>query len=221
MAHQDEKEFAIIGLGRFGSSVATALVQRGYSVLGIDRDRSVVQRLADELTQTAALDATNEDALREIHIASFDTVVVAIGTDFESNLMTTVAAKSLGVRSVICKALTERQGLILTRMGADKVILPEKDAGRRLALELAAPGLLDQIPLGEGHSVIELQTPRPIVGQSVYGADLRRQFGVTVVAIKRGEALTVSPSADYVLRGDDVLVVIGTNDNLARLAELG
>jgi trk system potassium uptake protein TrkA len=116
--------------------VALALAEQGYSVLGIDRDRDLVQRLADDLTQTVALDATDDDALRAVDITSFETVVVAIGTDFESNLMATTALKALGVRTVICKALTERQQTILLRVGADRVVLPEYEAGRRLADDL-------------------------------------------------------------------------------------
>ncbi len=133
-------EFAVIGLGRFGSSLALTLAERGFSVLGIDRDRSIVQALAGRLTQTVALDSTDEQALRAVDIPSFDTVVVAIGSNFEANLLTTVAVKSLGVPHVICKATTDRQRTILLRVGADRVILPEHEAGCRLAQELAAPG---------------------------------------------------------------------------------
>lgn len=108
MARNHHHEFAVIGLGRFGASLALTLMQRGFNVLGIDRDPEIVQRLADQITQTVALDATGEDALRAVGIASFDTVVVAIGSNFESNLLATVALKAIGVKQVFCKALTER-----------------------------------------------------------------------------------------------------------------
>ncbi len=126
MARRNSKpDIAVIGLGRFGSSLALTLAASGCKVLGIDRDQTIVQHLADDLTQTVALDATDENALRAIDITAFDTVVVAIGADFESDLMATVALKSLGVRRVICKALTERQKSILLKVGADQVVLPE------------------------------------------------------------------------------------------------
>jgi trk system potassium uptake protein TrkA len=134
------REYAVIGLGRFGSSLTLRLIELGHSVLGIDRNRELVQRLADDLTQTAVLDASDDEALRDIDITAFDAVVVAIGADFESNLMTTTALKALGVSLVICKALSDRQRTILLRVGADRVILPEIEAGQRLADDLDGAG---------------------------------------------------------------------------------
>jgi trk system potassium uptake protein TrkA len=135
------REYAVIGLGRFGSSLALRLIELGHSVLGIDRDREIVQRLADDLTQTAVLDASDEVALQDVGITAFDAVIVAIGADFESNLMATTALKGLAVPLVIAKALSDRQRTILLRVGADRVILPEIEAGQRLADELGgAPG---------------------------------------------------------------------------------
>lgn len=213
------QDYAVIGLGRFGSSLALALAQRGRSVLGLDVRLELVQRYADRLTQTVALDSTDENALRAVDIATFETVVVAIGSDFEANVITTVALKSLGVRRVISKALTERQRAILLRVGADRVISPEFDAGQRLARELITPGLLDYLPLGPEHSVVEMQAPATLLGQTLSQADLRRRFGLTVLAVKRATALTVSPPADYVLNANDLLVVIGTNTHIARMSE--
>lgn len=209
-----QPEIAVIGLGRFGSSLALTLARQGFSVVGVDRDPKLVQSLADDLTQTLAFDATDENALRAMDIASFDTVIVAIGADFEANLMATAALKAVGVRRIICKALTERQKTILLRVGADKVVLPESEAGQRLALELANPNLLDRIPLGREHSVVELSVPGAVAGITLQQAQLRSRYGVTVVAIKRAESVTVAPPADYVLAKGDLLVVIGTNENV-------
>jgi trk system potassium uptake protein TrkA len=209
-----QPEIAVIGLGRFGSSVALTLARQGFSVLGVDRDLKLVQTLADDLAQTLSFDATDENALRAVDIASFDTVIVAIGSNFEANLMATVALKGVGVRRIICKALSERQQTILLRVGADKVVLPESEAGQRLALELTNPNLLDRIPLGREHSVVELTVPGAVAGTTLQEAQLRSRYGVTVVAIKRGDLDTVAPPADYVLAKDDLLVVIGTNENI-------
>ncbi|MCS7061656.1 MAG: TrkA family potassium uptake protein [Anaerolineae bacterium] len=212
-------EYAVIGLGRFGSSVALTLTGLGYNVLGIDRDRDIVQQLADQLAQTVALDATNEDALRQVDITSYETVIVAIGSNFEANLLTTVSLKSMGVRTVICKALSERQKTILLRVGADRVILPEHEAGCRLGYELAI-GSLDRIELGSTHSVAEFRAPASLAGRSLRQAGLDTVLGVNVLAVKRGEALTMLPPPDYVLQADDVLVVGGSNDDISRLSEL-
>lgn len=213
-------EYAVIGLGRFGSSLALALTGFGCTVVGIDRDRDLVQRLSDQLAQTIALDSTDENALRQADITSFDTVVVAIGTNFEANLMTTVALKAMGVRTVIAKALNERQRAILLRVGADRVILPEYEAGQRLAQELTSTGSIDQLNLGPGHSVAELRTPQSMAGRSLQQIDLRRRFDVTILVVKRGDALTVSPAGAFVLREGDVLIVVGANDDISRLTEV-
>jgi trk system potassium uptake protein len=220
MARNNQPEYAVIGLGRFGSSLALTLVARGYTVVGIDRDRALVQQFADDLTQTVALDASDEDALRAVDIASFDTVVVAIGADFESNLMATVALKSLGVRRVVCKALSERQQTILLKVGADRVVLPEYEAGQRLAYSLTMPLLLDHLTLDANHTITEFRTPSSFVGRSLRQVDLRGRFAITLLAIKRNEEFLISPSADVVMQADDLLVVIGSNANLDRLAKI-
>jgi trk system potassium uptake protein TrkA len=221
MARRNSKpEVAVIGLGRFGSSLALTLAAAGCKVLGIDRDRVIVQRLADDLTQTVALDATDEDALRAIDITAFDTVVVAIGADFESGLMATVALKILGVRRVICKALTERQKSILLKVGADQVVLPEHEAGQRLAHSLTTPLLLDQFALGNKHTLTELRVPPSFVGQTLREVDLRGRFGVTLLAVKRADDLIISPPATHRFAADDLLVAIGANEQIARLSEL-
>lgn len=219
-AHSTKKEFAVIGLGRFGSSLARALVERGHSVLGIDHKPEITQRHAEQLTQVVTLDATDEDALRAVDIASFDTVVVAIGDNFENNLMTTVALKSIGVKHIVCKTLTERQKTILLRVGADHVVLPEHEAGRRLANVLTGPGVLDQFELEDGFSITELRVPQSMVGQRLVDTHLRQRFGVTVLVVKREKTLTVSPSPEFVFNKNDLLVVIGANADIARLNEL-
>jgi trk system potassium uptake protein TrkA len=210
----------VIGLGRFGTSLALALVESGYSVLGIDQDAELAQRLVDDLTQIVILDATDEDALREVDIASFDTVIVAIGADFESNLLTTVSLKHLGVRYVISKAVTNRQAEILLRVGADEVIQPEQEAGRRLAQQLTVPAVLARLHLGPQHDIVELMTPSSIAGKSLQELDLRRRMGVTVLLIKRDNDLIVSPRADTPLLESDLLVAVGSNEALEAFGKL-
>ena len=213
-----QSDFAVFGLGRFGSSVALALMDRGFNVLGADRDAALVQNLADRLTQTVALDSTNEAALREIGITDFDTVIVAMGQNFEGNVLTTVSCKNLGVKLVISKAQTERQRSILLKVGADRVILPEYEAGHRLAQELVMPGVLDEIPLGEKHSVSELVVPNSMVGRTLEQVDLRRRYKLAVMAVKRDEELIVTPPYEFVFHENDLIVVIGANDAIALLA---
>ena len=213
-------EFAVIGLGRFGGSLARTLAKNGYVVLGIDRNRQLVQSLADELTQAVALDATDEDALREVDITAYDTAVVAIGDNFESNVLATVTLKALGVRQVVCKAQDERQSSVLLKVGADRVVLPEFEAGERLAYLLTAPLTLGQLAIGADHSITELSAPVSLAGHTLREVDLFGRYGVNVLAIKHDEALIVFPSPDTRINPDDLLVVIGPNDRMPALANL-
>lgn len=216
---QTNSEYAVIGLGRFGSSVAQTLAERGLTVLGIDRNMQVVQDLAEDLTQTVALDATDEDALRAVDITLYPVVIVGIGDDFQSKLLTTLALKSVGVKRVICTASNEREKSIMLKIGADEVVLPEYDSGRRLALGLAIPTLLDHLPLGRGHSISEVQVPAAFLGKTVHDADLRIGFSLTLVAIKRGEQVIISPPVDEIYKPGDLLIVIGKIEDLDRLSE--
>lgn len=214
------QEFAVIGLGRFGTSLARVLVEEGHTVLGVDRSMDLVQRYSHQITQTVQLDSTDEEALKEIDITSYSTVVVAIGQNFEANLMTTVALKSLGVSTVICKATTEMQRNILLRIGADQVVLPEYEAGARLANQLITPSVVGQMTLCPGTRVSEIRVPEHMVGLSLEDIDVRGRFDLNIVAIQRGTQVLVAPKKGSVLRQDDLLVVIGSNDAVQKFSEV-
>ncbi len=220
MARRGAKpEFAVIGLGRFGTSLALSLIARGYTVLGIDHQREIVQRLADEITQTVALDATDEDALRAVDIKSFDTVIVSISDSFESNIMATVILKSLGVRRVISKAASERQRMILLAVGADQVVLPEVESAQRLAAFITSPQLLDHVAFGSGYSISEVNVSPTLIGKALQDLALRQRFGVTVLAVRRGDDVVVSPPADYAFVEGDIIAVLGTNAQIDQLMD--
>ena len=216
------QEYAVIGLGRFGRNVARTLERHGHHVLGIDEDAEIVQMMSAEITQAVTLDATNEDALRAVDIKSFDTVVVAIGSDFEANIMTTVTLKELGINHVICKAPTRRQEQILLRVGADRVIRPEQEAGERLAESLIAPTMLEHFTLGPDtdYNIAEFVVPSSLACQSLAQSDLRGRFGINVLVIKRGEDVLISPPASAILQPQDVLVVLGHEKDVTRFSEL-
>lgn len=214
--NNDAQEFVVIGLGQFGSSLALSLMQQGHSVLAIDRDRDLVQDLAEAVTQAVALDATDADALRAAGVEAFDTAIVAIGADFESSVLVTVLLKELGVRRVICKALTERQKTVLLRVGADQVVLPEAEAGARLARRLASPDFVDRLELEPGLTLTELRAPQRLVGRTLRELNLTGTLGVIVLLLK-GRRLRVAPAADEVIQADDVLLVLGPDDAAARL----
>jgi trk system potassium uptake protein len=214
------KEFVVIGLGGFGRSVVHYLSEKGYSVLALDKDPNQVQLISEFCTQAVVVDATREESLQSLDIVSFDTVVVAIDSDFESNLITTTALKALGVQRVICKALTQRQKDILLNIGADRVIMPEADAGRRLGLELAIPNLLEQISFGDSHDLLELRAPDRMVGKTLRQLRLRNIYGANVVALRHENLVKVSPDADQAIEENDILVLIGPAERIQKLTDL-
>ena len=214
-----EREFIVIGLGRFGTSLARALVEQGHDVLAIDVDYRRVQALSTELPHVVQLDATNIDALREVGADHFDTGVVCIGTDFESNLLATVLLRKLGVRRVITKARTRTQREILLQVGADEVILPEHEAGVRLARRLSAVDFVDYLELSPDVGVVEMLAPKRLHGKTLAEADLRRKYGLTVLAIRHGDQLQVNPSAEARIEAGDELLVVGKMSDAERLSD--
>lgn len=220
MSKQNYQEYAIIGLGRFGANLAIALEEHGHTVMAIDIEPQLVQAIVDQVSHAATLDTTNEDALRAIDIGAFDTVVVAIGNDFEANLLTTVNVKNFGVRRVICKALTDRQRDILLRLGADRVILPEQSSARRLAEELSIPAMIEHFNLGQDYSIAEVMLPDSLAFQSLAQIDMRNRYRVTVLLIKRGDEVYLSPQADTILQKQDILILFGQNQCITQFSNL-
>lgn len=216
---QQRHEFIVIGLGRFGTSLAMSLDAYGHDVLAVDTDQKRVQIVSQTLANVVQLDATNLEALHEIGADMFDTGVVCIGSDFEANLLTTVVLRKLGVRRVITKATTVTQQEILQRVGADEVILPEHEAGVRLARKLAAIDFVDFLELSSDTGVVEIVTPPQFAGKTLKEADIRRLYGLSVVAIKRGEQVLISPGADETLLASDILVILGKTSDCEKLRQ--
>jgi trk system potassium uptake protein len=213
------QEFVVIGLGRFGASVATTLVEHGRTVLAIDADKERVQHLSFVLPHVVQLDATNIDALRQVGVENFDTGLICIGVDFESNLLATVLLRQLGVKRIIAKARTRTQREILLKVGADEVILPEHEAGIRLGRRMAAGHLVDYLEVSEDVGVVELIAPPSLWGHSLSEASLRQRYGLNVMAIRRGDDLIVSPSANFRVEENDLLVVLGRIEDAERLRQ--
>lgn len=212
-----EKEYAVIGLGRFGASLARRLEAMGHLVLGMDRDLIQVQAIADEITMAVCLDATNEDALQEVDIDSFGVVIVAIGDDFEAKALVTAYLKSLGIARVICLAKTRRHRDILLRIGADQVILSDEDSGIRLAETLATPSMLERALLDPERSLAELKAPGSLVGQPISSLG---KYGIAVLLIQRQDQLLPNPDAPTRLEQDDTLFVVGEREKLLEIAAL-
>lgn len=212
-AKKKEMEFVVIGLGRFGSSLAKALIQYGHNVLGLDENEELIQELAHELPHLIALDATNIDALRQVGVGDFHTAICCIGSDFEANLFATVLVRELGVKRVVAKARTKIQRQILLQIGADEVVLPEEEAGIRLARRVSAIDFVDYLSLGNNVGVVELRVPERYHGVSLDEASIRNKYGLTVIAIRREGYVIASPSASTRFEpGDDILVLGAISD---------
>jgi trk system potassium uptake protein TrkA len=214
------RQFAIVGLGRFGEAVGTALHDLGQTVLGIDRDPVKVQAMADILSHTVQADATLELVLDNLGLARFDAAVVAVGADIETSALVTVTLKELGVKHVVARASSALHGRLLARIGADRVIFPERDIGVRVANGLLYPNVLEYFELLPHYSIIEITAPRFMHGQTLNELRVRQKFEANIVLIRRGEQVNATPGgADVVLEGD-LLVVSGTTEGLQRLGSL-
>lgn len=211
------KQFAVIGLGRFGTSVAVTLQQLGNEVLAIDSDMDRVQKISDQVTHVVQADTTDETALMALGLRNFDVVVVAIGEDVQANVTTTLLLKEMGVPFIISKARNALHGKILEKIGADRVVYPERDMGQRVAHSLISSNVLDYIELSPKLSLVEVTAPETIVGKTLQQANLRAIFGVNVVAIKRLEDLIVPPQPNETIKREDVLIVIGATSGLQKL----
>jgi trk system potassium uptake protein TrkA len=214
------KQYVVIGLGRFGRSVAETLFTMGHDVLAIDSDEDVIQNISDKVTHAVQMDATDEYALRTLGIRNFDVAVVTIGSNVQASIMTTLILRESGVKYIVAKAQSEMHAKVLTKIGADKVILPERDMGVRVAHNLVSSNLLDFIELSPDYSVIEIQAPTDWYGKDILDLDVRSKYGINIMAIKSLDELNISPNAKDKIREGDVLLCIGNTEDLARLEHM-
>ncbi|WP_071460513.1 potassium channel family protein [Bacillus massilinigeriensis] len=216
-----EKQYAVIGMGRFGSSVAAALYAEGNEVLAIDKNELHIEEHKESVTHAVIGDSTDEETLRAVGIRNFDTVIVAIGDDIQASILTVLMLKEMGVVHVVAKALNKNHAQVLYKVGADKVIFPERDMGERVAHQLmAAPNVLNFIELADEYSIEEIKVPRSLSGRSLREINLRAKYNVTVIAIKEGEKIDISPDPYKKLHDDDILIVIGENKDLIKFERM-
>ncbi len=216
-----KKLFAVIGLGRFGTSVAMTLQTLGHEVLAIDSDEDRVQKLSDQVTHVVQADTTDENALHALGLRNFDAVVVAIGADVQANVATTLLLKELGIPYIIAKARNALHGKMLEKIGADRVVYPERDMGQRVAHSLISSNVLDYIELSPDLSLVEVTVPGAFIGRTLQQANMRALYGVNVVAIKRFDKLIVPPQPDELIQESDIMIVIGSTEGLQQLESLG
>jgi trk system potassium uptake protein TrkA len=211
-----KKQFVVIGMGRFGSSVAKTLSQMGFEVLAIDQSEERIQEMSATVTHAVQADSTDEEALRALGIRNFDVTIVAIGEDIQASILTTLILKEIGVGSIVVKAVNDLHGKVLRKIGADKVVFPERDMGTRVAHHLISSNILDYIELSADYSIVEIMVSSHMIGKSLRQLDIRAKYGCNVIAIKQGKNLIIPPSGEDPLKENDILVIVGKNENLQR-----
>lgn len=213
------KQYAVIGLGRFGSSVAKTLYELNYDVMAIDTSEEKIQENINYVTHAVQADSTDEVALKALGIRNFDVVVVAIGEDIQSSILTTLILKELGIETIVVKAQNQLHAKVLYKIGATKVIFPERDMGVRVAHNLVTPNILDYIELSEEYSIVEIISSEKMAEQTLLELNIRARFGCSIMAIKNDNYINVAPSASDKIKKGDIMVVIGNNKDLRKFEE--
>lgn len=208
------KQFAVIGIGRFGQSLVEELAHLGYEVMAIDNDEDKINDIIEIATHAVQADSMEEGTLKSLGVRNFDVVIVSIGSNIQANILTTIILKELGVKRIVAKAQNALHGKVLEKIGADVVIYPERDMAIKLARSLVSSNFLEQINLSPTYSVIEFFTPRTFFNKSLMEIGLRRKMRVTVLAIRRNNEVIVLPEPTEKLYQGDVIVALGNNEDL-------
>lgn len=211
-----KKEFAVIGLGRFGGSICRALSQDGMEVLAIDLDEDKVNEYREIASHAVVADTTDERVLKDLGIRNFDHVIVAIGDNIQASILTTLMLKELGVSNITVKAQNDYHEKVLSKIGANHIVHPERDMGKRIAHNIISNNVLDYLELSEEHSIVEIMASQKMIDKTLIELDVRAKYGINIVAFKRGNNIMVSPPAnENILRGD-ILIVIGAVQDIIR-----
>ena len=226
------ERFAVIGMGRFGSRLAKLLTDAGAEVIAVDRRPDLIETMRDDVSRAVCMDSTDEETLRNQGIDEVDTAIVGIGTNFEAAILTTVLLKQMGVSRVITRATTSVRARILTRVGADDIVNPESESADRWRTRLVAPTMIEHIELSDGFSLIQTIAPKQFVGKTLGEIDMRKNHHVQVIAVRRKaedtdadgkrrtqEIVISVPTAETTIKGDDVLMLIGSDDALRAFGE--
>ncbi|WP_121605887.1 TrkA family potassium uptake protein [Virgibacillus sp. Bac332] len=211
-----KREFAVIGLGRFGGSICKELSMEGMEVLAIDNNEDRVNEFKNIASHAVIADSTDEVSLKELGVKNIDHVIVAIGDDIQASILTTVILTDLGIKKITVKAQNDYHAKILNKIGADQVVHPERDMGKRIAHNIISNNILDYLELSDDHSIVEVKVGNKMLDKTLADLDIRANYGCNVVAVKQGKDINVSPSADHVFTEGDILIVIGADKDISR-----
>lgn len=215
------RQIAIIGLGNFGYYLGRELYSKGYDVIGLDVQQDIVQKVKNELSEAVIADGTDKDTLLALGIDNVDMAVVTIGSNMLASILTTFHLKELGVHRIYAKALSEEHGQILSRMGADEILFPEKDLAISLARHIENPNMLEYLPSIGDHGIFELSPPKDFLGKALRDLDLINKFSLQVIAIRdrQDNGLVFIPKADFRITKNHILILLGTNQSMEQLSE--
>lgn len=215
------KQAVVIGLGRFGLSVAKTLSEHGWDILAVDRDLERIQEVRDIVTHAVQANAQEERTLRALGVKDLEVGIVSVGDDMEASILITMLLKDLGVKEVIAKAVTDTHAKVLERVGADRIVFPEREMGNRLATSLVTPDIFELINLAGNYSIVELNVPDQYVNKSLRELDIRGKYGVVIIGVKKHAGgrskVNLIPEPDYVFQSEDTLIVIGAKESIEKL----
>lgn len=216
------QSFIIIGVGRFGDSLARELYKEGHEVLVVDKDEDTIQKISDDVTHAIIGDASDPNVLASVGARNFDCAIVSIASDLQNSILITLILKEMGVPYVIAKARNEVHTLVLNKIGADKVIFPELEMGERLAQLITKKNVLDYLELSDDYSIMEITAPLSWHGKTLVELNIRAKYGVTVIAVRdeQTEALTISLDANFKIKKHDILIVLGANGDIEEIDKL-
>lgn len=212
-----KKQFVVLGLGSFGASVAVALQHLGCDVVAVDQDMERIEDVADKVTYAMQADIGNPELFEALGSKSFDGIVVASSENLEGSIMAVLGAKEVGIPYILCKAHNKRYAEVLRKVGADAVVFPEKEMGRRIAKNLVSANLADWIELSPDYSMVEAAVPQKWIGRTLKELDVRRTYEVNVVGIKEGERVEITPDPELPLGRGMILMLVGSNEALKRI----
>ncbi len=214
------KQFAVIGCGRFGKSLALKLAELNQEVLVIDQDEDLVNEIGPYVNQAVTADVMAEGVLEDLGIQNFDTVIIGMSSNFEASILVTTAAKELGVKTVIVKVKDSLHGSIMEKIGADKVIIPEKETGLRLAHTLTKKSIIDFIEFSDEFSIMEVQTPKKWINIELKDLNIRSKYNLTIIAIRNKNNTIINPGPDILLESEDTLLVVGKTLDIEELVNI-
>lgn len=216
------KSFVVIGLGRFGQAVAEQLIALGGEVLAIDNDMSTVNEIANDVTQAVCADAKDENVLKTLGVRNYDCAVIAIGDNISDSVLITMNVKELGIKNIVCKAKDAQHKRVLERIGADSVIIPEYEAGKKMAYSLISQRMIDIIDISSEYSIVDINAPKSWIGKTIEQLSVRKKYGVNIVAIKNGfneNDVTINPAPDYTFGETDIVALVGRSQQIRKISE--